>query len=317
MPLLLNKTKRARLDWSFLGGTLPSGLSFTRSTIGMRFNSSGVLVSDAINTPRFNYSPYTLTMRGLLIEPQRTNATRNNISLGTPRTDFATNSSWCTKGVTATQVTDTYIGTVMRVTEDTSTGGHVLLSPIFDDPGANSPVVMSMLINPGSCSQLCLTHKMGYETANDGFARLDFSTGTATVVNASVLSSPQLEYIGQGWWRASMVYQYPTGSGFRTVSAGTLDGSGNMSSFAGTGRVFYMADPQTEIGYTSRTSTIQTTSSVVTRAADVLSCTIPSGVSALRYTFDDGSTQVVSVSPGAYTVPTNLTRANIQRIRSV
>lgn len=50
------------------------------------------------------------------------------------------------------------------------------------------------------------------------------------------------------------------------------------------------------------------------RAADALSFTIPDGVSTLRYTFKDNSTQDVSVSPGVYTVPTNLTGPYIKTI---
>lgn len=51
-----------------------------------------------------------------------------------------------------------------------------------------------------------------------------------------------------------------------------------------------------------------------TRAADAITFTIPSGGSSITYTFDDNSTQVVSVSPGAYTVPTNLNRRWIKSI---
>jgi len=67
----------------------------------------------------------------------------------------------------------------------------------------------------------------------------------------------------------------------------------------------------------SSSSYIPTAASTATRAADACSFTIPSGVSSLRYTFDDLSTQTVSVSPGAYVVPTNLNRPIIRSIVSV
>ena len=60
---------------------------------------------------------------------------------------------------------------------------------------------------------------------------------------------------------------------------------------------------QLETGSTP-TSYIPTTTTSVTRAADAAVLTIPAGVNALLYTFDDNSTQQVSVTPGSYTIPT-------------
>ena len=51
-----------------------------------------------------------------------------------------------------------------------------------------------------------------------------------------------------------------------------------------------------------------------TRDADSASMTIPSNVSKLRYVFDNGTVQDVTVSPGAYTIPTNLNRPIIKAI---
>lgn len=64
------------------------------------------------------------------------------------------------------------------------------------------------------------------------------------------------------------------------------------------------------------TSYIPTTTAAATRAADSASFTIPVGVGHLIYTFDDNSTQTVTVSPGSYTIPTNLNRLNIKYINS-
>jgi hypothetical protein len=50
------------------------------------------------------------------------------------------------------------------------------------------------------------------------------------------------------------------------------------------------------------------------RQADVLSFTVPSGTGRLTYTFDDLSTQEVTVLAGPYTVPTNLNRPRIRQI---
>lgn len=74
----------------------------------------------------------------------------------------------------------------------------------------------------------------------------------------------------------------------------------------------FLSHAQVEIGQLS--SYLPTTSVAALRSADSLSFTIPSGATTLRYTFDDDTTQDMSVSPGTYTVPTNLNRSWIKTI---
>jgi hypothetical protein len=59
--------------FDFTLGSLPSGVTFSRTTQGSYFNSSGVLTLAAIDVPRLDYDPSTLAAKGLLIEPAATN----------------------------------------------------------------------------------------------------------------------------------------------------------------------------------------------------------------------------------------------------
>ena len=79
------------LDLQFAGATsLDSRITFTRASTATYFNSAGVLTSAAINEARFDYDPSTLAARGLLVEDARTNSIRNNTmqgaAAGTPGT---------------------------------------------------------------------------------------------------------------------------------------------------------------------------------------------------------------------------------------
>lgn len=68
--------------YDFTTGVLPAGVAFTRASTGWCYNSSGVLVPETMNVPRFQYDPVTFAPQGLLCEAAVTNAIRNNTMVG-------------------------------------------------------------------------------------------------------------------------------------------------------------------------------------------------------------------------------------------
>lgn len=63
----------ASLDLSFVAGTMPGAVTFTRGSTATYFDATGTLQTVSGNTPRFDNDPVTHAPLGLLIEESRTN----------------------------------------------------------------------------------------------------------------------------------------------------------------------------------------------------------------------------------------------------
>jgi len=96
-----------------LGAPLDSRITFTRAGPGLAtfVNSSGVLETAAINTPRFDHDPITRAPLGLLIESQRTNGIRNSTGIGSVSGNPGTLPTNWTAATTASGITREIIGT--------------------------------------------------------------------------------------------------------------------------------------------------------------------------------------------------------------
>lgn len=69
------------LDLDFTTGTLPAGLTFTRNSPATYIGEDGLLKTAPAYTPRFEYDPETLAIRGLLIEEKASNLIRHSEQL--------------------------------------------------------------------------------------------------------------------------------------------------------------------------------------------------------------------------------------------
>lgn len=66
-------TSDPALDLVFDGRALDPRMTFSRPSIGTRYDSSGILLTADVDQPRYDHDPLTLALRGLLVEEQRTN----------------------------------------------------------------------------------------------------------------------------------------------------------------------------------------------------------------------------------------------------
>jgi len=253
----------AALSFTFTGGSLPAGITFTRSSSGTYLDNSAVLQTASTNVARFNYisgTPY------LLIEPAATNLI--------PESNTFSSGSWFSTGSavqTAAQFTSV---------DGTNDGWSLTSGSGF---GARLyPLTLSAI--PYALS--------GWSKRITGTAAANMVIGASTSPLTTSSTLTRFSFTAT-----------PAG-GSTNVGIGVNAATGNTNGLFG---------EQLETGAVA-TSYIVTSGGTASRSADVATFTIPAGIGHLTYTFDDNSTQVVSVSPGSYTIPTNLNRPNLKSV---
>jgi endoglucanase len=290
----------------FSTGVLPTECTFTRSTGATRFNASGVLESVANDSPRFDYGydPASGLWKplGLLIEPSATNSIPHSSIFSS---DWSFWHPWIISSATDNAIISPD-GT-QNATQIVSSGnGGLYIDGYSITAGATytSSCHFKWVNGPKNLSFVCAGQNAFGGSGGDRFVIFDATTGLF-VSKSPEITSCAVTPIGKGWYRVSGTFT-PTSTNSVTIAPYALQ----------SGTTFGAWGAQRVLGGTP-TSYIPTTNAAATRAADQLSFIIPSGISKLRYTFDDFSTQDVAVSAGAYTVPTNLNRSWIKKIQGL
>lgn len=70
------------VDFTAASPVLPTGWNFARASTATYFDATGTLQSAANDTPRYDYDPLTLAVKGLLLEESRANGIRNSTMVG-------------------------------------------------------------------------------------------------------------------------------------------------------------------------------------------------------------------------------------------
>ena len=303
----------------FSGGSLPAGVTDTGGTNGTRVNIGGTLV--VASAARFDYSPSSVgTFRGLLYEPAQTN-------LLIKSEDFSTTWTPVSGSVTAnTTVSPDGNTTADTFAEDTSTGRHIL----YQAPNIVGGIYeFSVYVKAGTGRYIQV--QIGAAASDNSGVIADLQTGTITdtkIGTSAAVTSSSIQDAGGGWYR--IVVRYRNASGGTAIptyaiiagsDSATPTYDANLSpTYAGTGRTWRVWGAQltTVLRRTGPVSYIPTAAATVTRAAEVMSITIPSGVTSVRVTADDSSTEdLIGLSAGSYTMPINLYRPGIKSIVSV
>ena len=237
-------------------GRLDPRVTFSRASTATYFDETGVLRTAANDAPRFDYDPATLAARGFLIEEARTNQILYSEDFSTTwlptDSSVSTNATTGPDGTTNADKLVVNSGTTLRprVVQTVATSG-VLTFSIF----AKAAEYSFLQVNQGG------TNAYG--------ASFDLSNGTVVYAGASLSSAPIIQSVGNGWYRCIITANFLAAAfqvGMNDVSGAPLS---TVASGDGTSGL-YIWGAQLEAGAFA-TSYIPTTTTALTRAADVAS----------------------------------------------
>lgn len=293
------------IAFNFATGSMPSGATLARPAgAATRVNSAGFIeTTTAADIARFDYAPVSKALRGLLVEPARTNRLLSSAAL-----DAAI---WSKNGATvATGLADPAGGTAAdALVEDATTGLHYAYQGNIAGAGATS-----VFAKMGERRWIAL-YSTSLATAVAYFDLLNGVVGQ--VIGAGITAS--ITDAGQGWYRCTLVDTTAANHAVGVLLA-QANGITSYPGTAGSKAVFYGFQNESMLS-----SYIPTSGAAAMRPADILtldwgSLGVADSTITARYTFDDNSTQDVAtvVAGGKSTVVGGtLNRSCIRRVELV
>jgi hypothetical protein len=232
-------------------GTLDSRITFTRSTTGTYYNSSGVLSTAAINASRFDYNPSTLAPLGLLIEQSSTNL----LTYSQDFSNIAWNKFQCTVA-TGTNSAPDGTQTSNTLTATAGAGFHYAYRNIaVVISGSNT---YSIYVKQGTATWIW------FSVRDNSFNYFNVSTGAF----GTTPDTCTVQNVGNGWYRITT-----TKTDILGVTAIGFASANGVNSFTATGtETVQIWGAQLE-ALAFATSYIPTTTAQVTRASDNASIT--------------------------------------------
>lgn len=264
-----------RLALDFTTGVLDPRVTVARALdTATRVNSSGFIEAVNANLPRFDYDPTTLALKGLLIEETRSNALIYSEQFDNP--------AWSTTGILAFgsgSVVNAINGPNNTLTAD-------LITPSTGNTAHRIFQNTTFLSNTASSFSIFVKAngytKVGIRESNASGAGAAFDLSNGTVIGAynasgSTVSNMSITAFPNGWYRISCTISFASATimrfGFHVLSPSYAAGGDLFASWVPNGvNGVYVLGSQLEAG-TFATSYIPTTTTSLTRNADVVSMT--------------------------------------------
>lgn len=300
-----------------LTSALPAGATFSRASIGTRYNASGVLVTETSDVPRFDHDPVTLAPLGLLIEGARTNFFQRSEQLdnaywtiiaGTITADNAISPDGTQDAERLMETSASSVHLIFRNGVTITTGPRACMVRIFAKPNGRDWI--KVRVDDGG-------------TGNIVWANFNVTTGakglSAVGAGTWTIQDYRISPAGNGWYCCELL--------FTTLVLQTLirpifyfmrsDVNAVDETYVGdvTKGMFLWGF---DVGDAGELGTyIPTTSASVTRAADSLTLPIPDGVWDITTTDTTGSTTTRRAVAGGYVVTPRSGKTRVTSIRAV
>ena len=253
-----------RMALDFTTGSLDARVTVTRAlNTATRVNSSGLIATINADLPRFDYVPATLACKGLLIEEARTNLALystqfNDASWTKVESTVSANAS---NGPDGTLSADKFIPSTNNVSN------HLIRTNLVAPAGNNA---WSVFVAPAGYSWVRLLGVKGDGTSYSAY--FNVTTGVVGTVGASTTATIEGPF-ANGFYRctiASTVSSAIPLAQNQFIYGASAD---NTATFAGDGTSgYHLWGAQLEAGAFA-TSYIPTTTTSLTRNADVVSMT--------------------------------------------
>ena len=237
-------------------------ITFTRASTATFFNSAGVLTSAATNAPRFDYNPSTLAAQGLLIEESRTNSYTQSGSVVTGV------GNWLI--ARATSVANAVIApdntlSGSKLQEDTTAANSHYIYAASPSYTSGTTYTQSIFVKAAGRTQIQMSFPSGAFTT-ELRVLYDLTTVTATVQTGTPTGT--ITSVGNGWYRCTITATATATASANTIAVYLFNGSLSYNGDGTSG--VYVWGAQLEAG-AFPTSYIPTTTTALTRAADVAS----------------------------------------------
>jgi hypothetical protein len=262
---------------------------WTRNTKATRVNANGLIEEVNNHIPRLDYTDNSCPC--ILVEEQRTNLFLHS-------ENFA-DSYWSKIRVTInSNVFLSPDGSISadKVVESVETGTHAVSRSLLIEEGQSN--VSSFFVRKGERDKI----RFYFSTASFGTTRVTINLSTKLIIDTIGAPIVSIEMLADDWIRVAVSkVAISTFSSFVFLFY-ILDDDYNESYLGDGVSGVYLWGAQHDKSLTS-SSYIPTTSTTVTRNADIATVTPPVGTTEIIETFEDNSTNIITTIPSTYQLP--------------